>query len=126
MISPKSSSNCRQRKHYCHNISSLNQEDYTNLPKDIIMTKKLRRVTCFFKRGFIIHADKKTNIYHKNKFYQLLFKKRSYNGLKITLSNELRRLSYHDQISILWSTSFMKRHKKNNLQVKTHINYPRY
>ena len=42
-------------------------------------------------------CKRKTNHYHKRKFYDLLFQKKDRRGLKMVLSRELRKLSYHDQ-----------------------------
>ena len=79
------------------------------------MTGRLQRVSTFIQKGLIKFVYKrKTNHYHKRKFYDLLFQKKGRRGLKMVLSRELRKLSYHDQLSALWLITFLNRHKRQH------------
>ena len=82
----------------------------------------------FHSKGISKICKRRTNSYHKRKFYDLLFQRRDRHGLKSTSSKEIRKLSYHDQLSTLWLMSFMNRHKRqlNNKNIHKTDNTPKY
>jgi len=55
----------------------------------------------------------RSNDYHKDRFYHLLLKKNGNNYLQPTISHEIRKLNYNNQISLLWLLSYMNRYNQH-------------
>ena len=105
---------CRNTLHYknkCPQVKSRKTGKITNYKNN---DWKITESFNFHSKRINKICTRKTNHYHKRKFYDLLFQKKDRRGLKMVLSRELRKLGYHDQLSALWLITFLNRHKRQN------------
>ena len=106
-----STPSCRCIQHHCYRYS-------TNQPRKIQGSSNNKTNDWEIMENYGFHSKRINNIckrgpniHHKKTFCKLLFQRRNHNGLKMILSNKIRKLGYHDQLSTLCLMSFMNRHK---------------